>query len=313
MRSLNDDSIRYYEKNESEDLETIFINKSTLKNKVNIKLIADYNINKFQICIHLAILLFSILLKIRPFNCSLSILMPILLMIPFFILLIGLEFKDSYLYESNSLARKFVSFIFYFLFICISSFIILLALKDSELNLLNRFSLLIYFVPVYGILLVLDLIWIFLFYGFMKLEEKAKYFLILGNLIFYSTLGIIVFLKLSSINNLLSWTNQSILIILVQLCNFFSWIQGNIKKNIRDDFKNKSLDSLNATLKITAGISLSIFIYLIGMLLDGNLGISKEIFIYISMWVFCVASLSNNLNTIGKIASFFEWRKNVLI
>jgi hypothetical protein len=313
MRSLNDESFRYSDKIVEEDLETIFINKSTVKNKVNIKLIADYNINKLQIYSYLAILVFSILLKIRPFNCSLGFLLPILFIVPYSIMLMGLEFKDSYLFESNSLARKFVSLTFYFVFVIVSSFIVLLILKEAKVQFFQNFSMLIYFVPIYGLLLVLDLVWIFLFYGFMKLEEKAQYFLILGNLIFYSTLGLIVFLKLSTVSNMLSWSNLGFITILVELCNFLSWIQRNLKKKFKEDFKDKSLDSINVITKVIGCISISLLIYLIGMLLDEKLEKNNEIFIYISAWVFCTVSLSNNLNTIAKIKSFFEWRKNVLI
>jgi hypothetical protein len=299
-------------------MESTFINRTNYINIINTKILGDMQIHKYQIFCYLIILLVSFLLKFRPIYLSMNYVLPIILIIPLFVLLIGLEFRDSYLIGSNNLAKSWISFLCYYSYILMNSFIFLLILRENEVSWLNNFSIIIYFIPVYSILFVCNIFWIFLYYGFSKLENKSGYFLVLGNLIFISTVSISVYFKLSFSNNFIHWTSISIWLIFIQLVNFVSYLYNSVfitqqSKTSKMDFNSKPLDSLVILLNVCLNLAYFLFIYTYGMYLEGLISTGQHTVVFLGFWIFCILSLFKSFYKIGKITLYYEWKKNVLL
>ena len=160
-------------------------------------------------------------------------------------------------------------------------------------------------------MLILNVFWVFLYYGFSKLENKAYYFIVLGNLVFYTTVSMSTYVKLCFSIKFLTWSTLSTFIIALQVVNYLFFC-ANLKKS-KSDFNSKPNDFLINILDFIVYLAFLASCYLTGRYLDNNLIQEFKVFIYIFVWLFCVINLLKNFYRIGKITTYFEWKKKVLI
>lgn len=275
-------------------------------------MMADYKINKILIFSFIIVIIFSLLLKSDIFKVNKGYFFISLYFLPLNALLIACELRDSYLSDSKSYARKCINFISYYLFICCISFISLVIIKLFNINFLTNYGIIVYFIPVFLGLFLINIVWLFLFYGYNQLEYTSNYFLILTNILFYSTMSLVVYMKLSFFI-LVSWRKLAILIIFLQSINTVYWLQSSLKSSDKFDFSASKKDSLTIVLSISINTCLFIFLYSYALLLDLKIFPNSELIIYLSSFFFCFFNILNCCYKISKINSYIEWKKNVLI
>lgn len=278
-------------------------------------LLADFRIHRIKIFAFITALLFSLLIKVKPMGFSLLYFFPLLYSIPIYSMLIVFEFRDSYLQSSNPLAKTLITILNYYFGLCLTALITLLFLYSYSSFLLRDYSLIVFFLPIYAILFMLNVVWLFLYYGFTKLEYKASYFLVLGNLVFYSTLSILVYIKLSFALKSISWIHLAVMLITIQLLNTLVNIQRIMSRvSKQKDFNSSSFNSISMILNIAINISYFAFVYALGMGLEGLLVENQVVnLIFLGFWVFCFLNLFKSFYKVGRITSYFEWKKNVII
>jgi len=254
---------------------------------------------------------------IKPFNLNLAVYSSILLLIPFLIINIFIEFKNKYLKYSNELAKMIINFVGIYIFTCLFIFISLLILKLSEFQLVNLYlGNVIYFIPVLSLLFILIFFTAFLRQGFKKFEKEHVFYYILFNLILACMLTCIVYLKVSSVLGFLKWMHFMFFLSLFHAMNFLGICYFNKNSDVNanfEEFSEKNNDkSILAVFDVLIYFCLICFCFLLGLYLDNMLERVKVNSLFILTWLFFFILIIKNSYQMKKIKSYLEWR-NVVI
>jgi len=256
------------------------------------------------------------LLLIRPLNMNLGVYSSILLLTPFLIINIFIEFKNKYLKYSNDLAKTIMNFVGIYIFISLFVFTSLLILKFSEFQLINLyFSNFIYFIPVLSVLLMLIFFTVFLSQGFQKFGKQNVYYFILFNLILACMLTAVFYLKISSIYGFLKWMHLMTFVSIFHAMNFFGFCYLNKNSNSIsnfEEFSEKNDKSILAVFDVLIHFCLICFYFLLELYLDNMLEKVKVNSLFILPFLFFFILIIKNSYQIKKIRNFLEWR-NVVI
>lgn len=302
---------------ENEHLDVSLLSSSYSKNSAMLKIQADLKTSKWSISIYFSLILFSILFKFEPLGEEAMIIYSI----PIFVILIialaiSLEYRNSYLnVPANSLSHILVTFICYYSFLCMLVFLILINLKKAKFPFISKSPVIFLMVPIYSLLLILNIFWIFLYWGFQKQKNLGKYFLIMTNLIVFSSLTVTIYLKLSD-SLKVGWVYLSAILVILLFLNYIHYNRiidffKSLMEKSNSSFDSKSKDSVILSLDFLSALCLTAYIYMQGLYLD-NYQIN-EIILYCLIWGFSIFNLLKAFYKIGKISSYFEWKKMVII
>ena len=280
------------------------IHKNIEKDYIQLKIQTNMLINDHIIKISLISLIYSILIYFIPFYLNIAFYSIILLPIPFSILAILVEYKNSYLKYSNDMARLVVNSFSIYIFTCLMTFIILIIFRLSEISLVYEISNIIYCIPVLGILISITALWLFLHTGYKNLSEMNKYYFYLVNIIIGDFVSLIIILKIIYQIKFILWIHITIFICLIYV--FDNIYLLNIEKR-------KSEDSLIIVLNILMKICLLSYICLLGLYLDYKLDKMKHISLFILVWFFLFITVIKYFYKNKKIQNYFEWKKMVII
>lgn len=269
--------------------------------------------------IYLCILgiIYSALILFKPFNLNLGIYSSLLLLIPFLIINIFIEFKNKYLKYSNDLAKIIINFVGIYIFTCVFVFVSLLILKISEFQLINLYlSNFIFFIPVLSVLLVFILFTVFLSQGFKKFEKEHIFNFILFNLVLACMLTTVFYLKISSVLGFLKWMHLMALVSLFHAMNFVGFCyfnkNSNNKANFEEFYVKNNEKSILAVFDVLINLCLICFYFLLGLYLDNMMEKVKVNSLFILTWLFFFILIIKNSYQIKKIRNYLEWR-NVVI
>jgi hypothetical protein len=283
---------------------------------VGLKIQADLNISSSLIKISLISIIYSLFLFFNPLNLGLFFYSIIILFIPYQILSVIVEFKNSYLKYSSHLAKTIIYILGVYIFTCLMIFTILLMLKFSQIDFFMRINAFVYFIPIFGILFIITLFWVFLHQGYKRENELNFFYFILFNILIINTLCLIIYLKISLEYNFIGWVHiLGFLALLwaVNLILFSTYFSSRLNGSFAEFNSSKSEDSLILIFDILMNMCLICFLCLLGLYLDNKLEKIKLNALFVLLWVFfslvCMkASYKNN-----KIQNYFEWKKMVII
>ena len=174
-------------------------------------------------------------------------------------------------------------------------------------------STVIFYLPIFSILLSINVFWIFLFYGFSKLDNKSYYFLVMGNILFYSTLSVTVYCKNVINFDFISYTVISYITIALQVINFSLIIIGDFDKSGKKKFDSKPLDMISTIINILLNIFFFSFSYCLGKCLDNKKLPEQENIMFFSVIIFFILASFKSFYKIGRIVSYFDWKKSVIL
>ena len=302
----------------SDDLEKKIdqlIIKNIQKDYYNLKIEADYKINKNLIFMCFVSVIFSILILLKPFNLNLGVYFIILFFLPVFILNIFSEFKENYLKYSNDLSKMILNFLGIYVFASILIFLIIITLRFSEFEFVKAYiNPFIYFIPVFSLILIAFFFTLFLKEGFRKYQKLTLFNFIQLNIFVIFCITIVLYLKISTLVLFLKWMHIMIFVSFFHGLNFIGYCYFSNNKNVQfDDFsERKNDDSILAVFDILINLCLICFYFLLGLYLDDKLVKVKINSLFLLTWIFYFCIIVKNFYKIKKIQNYFDWR-NVVI
>jgi hypothetical protein len=193
-------------------------------------------------------------------------------------------------------------------------------LKLTDFEFIELISNYIFFIPVYGLLFILNLFIMFLYPGFKKLGDDTNLYFIIANCIFINIITNAIALKIVFsdyllFSNYMSWTVLLGLVGLAVLVDYY-YIVSDDKTNVGDIAGNSSKDySISSVFNILLTLSLGSFIFMIGLGLDYNWfeNYFRRISIYALLWIFLICFSLKCYFKNKKIDNYFEWKKMNII
>jgi hypothetical protein len=292
--------------------------KNIHKDMVGLKIQADLNISNSIIKISIISIIYSMLLFFKPLNLGLLLYSIILIVLPFLVLAIIIEFKNSYLKYSSNLAKTIIYILGFYIFTCLLTFTVLVLLKLTHIDFFNRINAFVYFIPIFGILFILTLFWVFLHQGFKRENELTFFYFVLINILVVNSLCLLIYLKISLEFSSVGWVHIlgfSALLYGVNLVLFSTYFSSKPFSSFGcTEFNStKSEDSLVIVFDILLNMCVICFLCLLGLYLDNKLEKIKLNALFVLLWVFfsliCVKASYKN----KKIQNYFEWKKMVII
>lgn len=272
------------------------------------------NISSSLIKISLISIIYSLFLFFNPLNLGLFFYSIIILFIPFQILSIIIEFKNSYLKYSSHLAKTIVYIVGVYIFTCLTIFSLLLLLKFSQIEFVLRINAFIYFIPIFGILFIFTLFWVFLHQGYKRENESNFFYYILFNILIVNTLCLIIYLKISFEFIFISWVHILAFLAALWAFNLILFSTYFSTRLYSAEFNStKSEDSLILIFDILMNMCMICFLCLLGLYLDNKLEKVKLNALFVLIWVFFTLVCMKATYKKTKIQNYFEWKKMVII
>lgn len=287
------------------------------------KIQADLNISAQLIRFCVICIIYSFLIHFQPFQLGLFVYSTLLLFLPFNLLSIFVEFKSSYMKYANELAKTIIYILAIHVFTCCLTFTILLILKLSNFTFFNNIHAFILFIPVFGVLFIFTLFWIFLYQGYKKEEDLRFFYFVLYNLIILNAFAIIVCSKvcfngsLSFMDNIL-WSHIFLILTLIyafDILVFIYYINNNPKAKAYSSqfFEVRAEDSMQIVLNILLFFCFICFLSLLGIYLDNKLEKKRTKTLFLLNWFFFLIIIGKAMYGRKKINNYFEWKKMVII
>lgn len=278
-------------------------------------------------------IIYSLMILLKPNNLNLGIYSLILLIIPILVYKLFNDFRNNYLKYSSELSKIIFNFVGIFLSFNIFIFISLLIFKffttgnnyiisnnnnktpinnnnNNEINMNNSLTpnIFIFFIPLYSIIFILLLFAIFLRKGFTKMNKTLTHNLIIFNLIITLFLISLIYLKVNSISIKASWFHIMVLVSFYQGGNYFGF--SHITKSEKISNKNPSIEDKKILflLDLILNISAIAFYLFLGLFIDNKIKVNYVI-LFVIFWVFFIVLIFKGLYKIKKIKDFLEWRK----
>jgi hypothetical protein len=287
--------------------------KNIKKDYVSLKIKVDYNFNLFLIYFSLTMIIYSLLILLKPKNLNIGFYTIILYIIPILILKIFNDFKNNYLKYSSELSKIIFIIIGIFISLNVFIFISLIIFKCLSRKIIENYPhTFLFFLPIYSIIIILLLFSVFLKKGFHKINKTLTHNLILFNLIIIFVLVFLINLKINLLENKfkVKWIHIIILILFYHSANFFGYSYIIKKENTH---KNPLIEdkSFLLILNFLLNFSLIGFYLILGLILDNSIKINN-IILFVIFWFFFLIMIFKGIYKNKKIKNFLQWR-NVLI
>ena len=180
-----------------------------------------------------------------------------------------------------------------------------------------------FFTPIFGLLVILTIFWIFLSYGYSQINEKRTYMVFLINLLTVDFVSILLCLKTTNVISFLSWFNILGILSVLYGFNFLYFILKDMeRKNVRtinnyNEFNedSNSSDYYLAFIEVFHNICLILLFSLLGLHLDNNLKESRKIFLFLFFCISCLLTIFKYYcrNNRLKPPPCNEWKKAEII
>jgi hypothetical protein len=263
-------------------------------------------------------LLYSLLIFTRPLNLGVSAYSLVLLYLPICLLAIILEYKNTFLRYSSTLTKLIIDIIGVYVFTCSFTFLVLMILKFTEFTFMKLVSGYLFVIPIYGLVLMLDLIILFLYTGFKKVNDMGCFYFITFNGIVINTLINAIIFKIifydALVFKFITWTflfSILSLLILINYCYFNSKGYRLVGHNKFD--QSNYIELLRSMLNIVFAMSSSLFFATLGIVFDIGLDRYKNLFIYFMLWISLLCVIVKFYFGNKEIDDYNEWKKMNII